>query len=624
MNLSKERIIKPIQKSASVFVFIFLISQYIFGQSFYSVDPNYLKKRTENIDPNSTYSSCFPDTSINSIHNFINRNYLGNIGLSSPSYNALFTSRTIGFKLYEFPLSDYHINKQQVEYYKTKGPFGELTGIAGSKQLQMFRMLFSNSFKNNLNVTLRLNRYSSTGYFLKQQSFANNFYASTNYETKNKRFGFNAFVLINNNAAQENGGIKGDTIAQKDLLVNKTLFSTNLSEATRNNRELTAMYSNWFRLNKDTSKSFSTYLQLKTSFSDNKYRYKEKNIANDKYYLLMYLDTAKTNDSTRLRALTNEIDLSIQSKNKALRLSAGYENEMSFVWQYTDTSFMNHLIHLNLSYVKNFSSSDSLRQTTFINSISANNVVSGALSGNYQLESLHSLNFYRNNKLKERVQLRLLAEDRTPDYIYRRWYSNHFIWENKFNTIQTIQGELSIKIPMLQLSALYKGITNYVYFDQLAYPMQYNGTISNTAVKIDFENVFFRHLGLKLDQTFQSTSSNVISLPKSISLAAIYYRGNLFKNNLQLCIGGQVKYYDQFTPYGYMPATQSFYIQEKYKAGNFTFVDAFLNARIRPVSFFIKVENVLHGMLGNNYSMVPGYYQTDRAIRFGLTWLFFD
>lgn len=624
MNLLKDGITKRIQLRSSFFIFTLLICSFSFGQSNYSVDPNYIKKRTENTGTQTEYANSYPDTNIHSIHNFIKRNYLGNIGLSSPNYHLKFGSPSMGFKLYQFPLSDYHFNKEDIEYYKTKGPFAQVSGFAGSKQLQMLRMLFSNSFKNNLNVTLKLNRYTSTGYYAKQQSFTNNFYLSTNYTTKNNRFGFNSYVLVNNNGFQENGGIAIDTLSQKDLLVTKTLIPTKLSNASRNNREFSAMYSNWFRLNKSADNNIQSYLQLKSSFNTFKYRYRDNGIEADNYYFLFYLDTAATLDSTRLRTYSNELLFTLQSKNKAFNFNIGYENEINQIWQYSDTTFMNHIVHSNISHTKKFLTSDSLNYSNLINSGSVDYIAAGSQSSNYKIESKHALNFYRNNKLKESVQIRLLAEDRMPDYIYRRWYSNHFIWENKFNNTQTVQGELSVKIPMLQLSAIYKGITNYVYFDQLAYPMQQAGTISNTALKLDFENVFFKHIGVKLDQTFQTTSSSLISLPKSISQAALYYKGNLFKKNLQLCIGGQVEYFDGFSPYAYMPATQAFYVQESFKAGNFTFVDVFLNARIRPVTIFFKMENVLHGMLGTNYSMVPGYYQPERAIRFGLTWLFFD
>ncbi|MBK7818211.1 MAG: hypothetical protein IPJ60_12215 [Sphingobacteriaceae bacterium] len=161
--------------------------------------------------------------------------------------------------LFDVPLDDYIIKKEDVEYYRTKGPFAELSGIAGSKQLQLFRLLFSNTFKNKLNVTLRLNRYTSLGFYTKQQTFTNNFYTSNNYTTKNKRFGFTSYILVNNNRFQENGGIINDTLRQQDLLVSKDLIPVKLSGASRDNRELSAQYANWFKLNKDSSRLQSLY-----------------------------------------------------------------------------------------------------------------------------------------------------------------------------------------------------------------------------------------------------------------------------------------------------------------------------------------------------------------------------
>jgi len=64
---------------------------------------------------------------------------------------------------------------------------------AGSKLEKNFRLLFSNTFKNQLNITLRFNRFGVKGFYLKQQTFTNNFYTSTNYTTKNNRFGFYSY-----------------------------------------------------------------------------------------------------------------------------------------------------------------------------------------------------------------------------------------------------------------------------------------------------------------------------------------------------------------------------------------------------------------------------------------------
>lgn len=609
----------------SLFILLYLlIHANGFSQSNYSTDKNYLLKRLEKYGYLAPFRSAYHDTSIYRIHEFIPRNFLGNLGLSSPNYALKFNTSMLGFRLFNEPLEDYKIKDEDIAYYRTKGPFAELSGIAGSKQLQMFRMLFTHSFKKNFNVTMRLNRYSSQGYYLKQQSFTNNFYLSANYQTLNGRFGFNTFVLVNNNKSQENGGIKGDTLSEVNLLVAKNLAPVKLSNASRENKETKYKYSNWFRLNANNDAYLNSYVNFTSTFSTNKYKYKDQGISTDNYYLLYYLDTLKTNDSARIRSFINGADISLQTRKKEVAGMIGYNNEIIQLWQKSDTSFMNHIIKSRLNVNKVFRQKDSANFLEFTNLGTIHYIAAGNQEGNYKLESFHTLNIIKKNNLLGRVTLRLMTEERSPDYLFRRWYSNHFIWENTFNNTNTSQAEVGLKIAMFQITGTYKQIINYIYLDQLAYPMQYSGKINNTALKLNFDHVFFKHLGLSVDQSFQNSSSNLISLPKSISSASLFYTGFFFKKNLQLCIGGQVNYYDQFTPYAYNPALQSFYLQEKYTAGNFAFVDAFLNARIKPVNFFFKMENVLHGMLGTNYSMVPGYYQPERAIRFGLTWTFFD
>jgi hypothetical protein len=625
MYLAGDRIKKSLHflLRSQIIAFLFLSST-ISAQSFYSTDPLYLKKRTEK----KPFQYFYPDTTIEKAHQFIGRNFLGNIGLSNPQYVLKFKSRTLGFKLTDTPLEDYQIKKENIEYFQTKGPFAALSGIAGSKQLQLFRLMFTNTFKSKVNVAIRLNRYTSQGYYLRQQSFTNNFYTSGNYTTKKQRFGFNAYVLVNSNRFQENGGIVGDTLPQnyltrpKELLPVKLGSSTPNDFASRNNSEFSAQYNNWFRLTEDSAK-LNAFIGLRTAYSVLKYRYKDPHSGTNPFYHIFYVDTGSTDDSTRVRKFNNEINLTLRSKGN-FNLELGYENEIAQVWQYSDTSFVNHMINVRMDNLYTIRSSDTSTVMKLNNSISGSYIAAGPFAGNYKAETFHQFTYARNKKTKAFLYLHLLSEERTPDYIFKRWYSNHFNWTNTFNNVQMNEAELSAKISFITLTGIYKGITNYLYFDQLAYPIQHAGTITNTAFRINLDKVFFKHLGIGAAQTWQYTGSNVISLPKSVSLASLFYRGNLFKNALQLAIGGQVEYYDQFNPYNYMPMTQVFYVQEKYKAGNFCFVDAFLNARIKPVTVFFKMENILPSLLGTNYSMVPGYYQPERAFRFGLTWLFFD
>lgn len=604
-------------------LFDFCFFGWISAQSKYSTDPNYIQSRTERDGFLNDYHSSYSDTTIHQQHRFIPRNFLGNLNLSSPNYLLNYQHSSAGFRLYNVPLRDYKIDAEDVSYYQTKGPFAQLTGIAGTQQLQLFRMLFANSFKNNFNISLKLNRYTSQGFYKQQQGSTNNFYVSAHYTTPGKRFGFNTFILVNNNKFQENGGITGDTMSEVNLLANKTLFPTKISRGSRENRELKAKYNNWFRLNKSNTKGFNTYLNAYSQFSQQKYKYKDDFSGNDGYYFLYYLDTLSTLDSTRVFQLNNGAGLSIQNDKKTLTIHAGYENELVTIWQKYDTAFANHLLKLSAVHLLHLKLKDSML-FTLKNTASLSYVAAGNQRSDYTLETRHYFKLVKSSKVTLNAELKLLAENRTADFLLRKWYSNHFIWENKFNSIQTLAADVNAGNKFIRVGATAKSIQNYIYLNQLGYPIQTDGNIINSSFRIQANYVFFKHIGVSLQQHLQSSSSKLISLPNSISLASLYYTGNLFKNNLNLSIGGELEYYTRFTPYAYMPATQQFLVQEKFYAGEFPFLDVFLNARIKPVNIFLKMENVLHGLLGTQYSMVPGYYQPDRAFRFGLTWTFYD
>lgn len=594
------------------------------AQSRYITDADYIQARQEKSGSLAPFESVFNDTSVHLNHRFIPRNYLGNLNLSSPDYLLQFRTAQPGFRLYDVPLRDYIISEDDVTYFKTKGPYARLTGIAGSQQLQLFQMVFANSFKNNFNISLKLNRYTSQGFYKQQQGSTNNFYVSAHYHTPNNRFGFNSYVLVNNNKFQENGGISGDTIAGENLLAAKNIFPVKINKAARENRELKANYNNWFKLNKSNDKPVNIYLNAYSRFTMQKFRYKDDNSGTDNFYLLYYLDTLSTNDSTRLFQLHNGGNVSVQNKQKTIAFSGGYENEINSLWQKYDTTFTNHLLKTNLLVNHTFQLKDSSLQLQFRNNLSFKYILSGNQAGDYLIESHHRLNLLKEKKTKLFAELRLMNENRTPDYLFRKWYSNHFIWENKFNTTQILMGDVTVGNKLFQLGGAVRLINNYIYLDQNAYPMQLNEQVGNAAFKVQASHVFFKHLGLNLKYTFQSAGTPYISMPDHMGQASLFYTGNLFRNNLNLSIGGDIEYFSEFTPYGYMPATQQFYVQEKFRAGGFPFVDFFINGRIKPVNFFLKIENILHGIAGTNYSLVPGYFQPDRAFRFGLTWTFFD
>lgn len=561
------------------------------------------------------------DSSINNFQNYLPRNTNGNYGLPSAPLYFEYKVRALGFNLYQAPYQNDMISSDDVKYFQSKGPYANLTGIAGSKQEQNFRMIFTNSFKNKLNLTVAFNRYGGLGFLNRQQTFTNNFYTSSNYANKSNRVGYYAYFLFNKVKHLENGGIKDDSLFIEDVTINKNLLPVNLSNAKRELRYSTINFNPWFRINReDSSALLSHYMDYEVNYSGNFTKYSDDDVENDDYYSLYYFNDSLTKDSTHWRTISNAINYTLKINPLDAKLRIGFKNEYNRVHQYFDSTLMNNMVNAGFY----------LHERYYDGFVKVDYIVNGANQNDYSLEIN---NRYQRNILyhlfKSSIVVNLNAqiEKRHPDYMQNLWYSNHFQWSNNFSPVDKFQGHLSLgsEDSRFQVGAITQSIKNYIYFDEFARPQQTSLTVQNLALYIKKDFLFFKHLGLNLGYNYQSSSyQTIVGTPNQIANGALYYQGNLFKKALQLQIGFSAQYFSEFNGLAYMPATNIYYVQTQKMVGNYPFVDFFLNARIKPVRFFIKIDHVSQGFLGNNYYLTPGYLQNDRAFKFGLNWVFFD
>ncbi|MEI8137586.1 MAG: putative porin, partial [Bacteroidota bacterium] len=519
-----------------------------YSQTFYSTDSKYLRTKSEKNNLLSNYKYGYPDTSVNNIHNYFPRNFLGNIGLPTPTYSLTYGTNNLGFNFYTPPYQNDIYTENQVEYFRSKGPYANLIGIAGSKKFQAFKMLFTQTYKDRINITLKFSRYTSQGYYLKQQSYTNNFYISSNSTSKNNRLGYYFYLIVNGNKNKENGGLKIDSLTDATLLKNKEILAVRLTGANRENKEIKAMFNPYVRLNKkqDSTTRLNQFIQLKSMVSSNTYKYKSDNDNIDKYYTITYLDTTKTRDSSRVIKIINEINYSAITTNSNFAVSFGYKNELNQVWQKADSLFYNHIANAEMVYRKSIKPTDSLKTNgkeieTYFN---FQYILNGANAGNYKAETRTILSY---NKANGRLlYFNLLAENRSADYIYNYWISNHFSWfNNRLEPQQQLQAVLGFNLnKVISSSVFIQNINNYLFFDNVALPQQYSKTITNLGLRLNFTKVFLKHIGVTLNYVFQNTSNaTYVRLPQNQGTAKLFYTGILFKNNLHLQIGGQLQAY---------------------------------------------------------------------------------
>ena len=609
--------------SLSLILFICVFLE-VKSQVFYPVDSSYISVVTHEQKLNfRSFKYQKIDTSINRIQNYSPYNTNGSYGLPSSPLTFSYETKKLGFNFYQAPYQNDVFNQHHILYYQTKGPFASLTGIAGSKQEQNFDFLFSNTLKNKLNITLGFKRYGSLGFYKRQQTFTNNFYTTSHYKSKSNRVGYYAFFLFNKNKHLENGGLTSDTVFKENININKQLLALNLSAAKRELRQTTVNFNPWFRLNKkeDSSTVFSHYINYEIEYRGNYSKYLDDGISTDNYYNVFYFDTLKTNDSSHWRNFSNAVNYVLDIKPIHSKLQVGFRNEFNQTYQ-----------HGFDSVIKN----NSLQAGFYINDksyngfIKASYIVNGGNATDYQIEINNEIIkklVIRDKSFSYKLLINFSREQRHPDYIYNRWISNHYQWKNNFVPIEKIQSTIGVSSldNRFGFGVISQNIKNQIYLNELVSPEQTSAKIQNMTAFIYKDFLIAKHLGINVKYNYQSSSYQAItSLPTHIFNSALFYQGALFKNALQLQVGFNATYFSEFNGMAYSPALNMYYVQTQKTVGNYPYVDFFINARIKPVRFFIKIDHVNQGFFGSNYSLTPNYIQNDRAFKFGLNWLFFD
>jgi hypothetical protein len=599
-------------------LFLFL-SLSVVSQVKYPTDSsfiNILSNSSKNNLQSFGYSKI--DTVITNFQNYYPRNTNGHLGLPSAPLYIEYQAKQLGFNMLTAPYQNDMISSDDVKFFQTKGPYASLTGIAGSKQEQLFKMLFTNSFKNKLNLTLAFNRYSGIGFYTKQQSFTNNFYTSSNYTSKSGRVGYYAYFLFNKMKHQENGGLSNDSLFIENVTVNKSLLPVALNNAKREYRNTQVDINPWVRINKteDSSTVFSHFLDYQFNYSGSFTKYTDANIASEGFYNVFYLDTTSTKDSSHWRGISNSLNYTLKINSINAKLKLGYKNELNQVYQYLDSTFLNSSANAGFFISKN----------KYSGFVKANFIFSGPNANDYSAEISNQYN-QSIAKIPFVFKLNAHIEKRHPDFIFNTWLSNHYAWNNNFSPTDKFQSMFSVSTIDNRFDAglVYQSMSNLIYFNELSVPEQTSVSIQNISAFMHKDVLLFKHLGIGARYQFQNSSYKaIVSVPDHIINGALYYQGNLFKKALQIQIGFNAQYFSEFYGYAYMPAINQYYVQTSKTVGGYPFVDFFLNARIKPVRIFVKIDHLNQGFTGNNYSLSPGYLQNDRAFKFGINWLFFD
>ncbi|MFL5729623.1 MAG: putative porin [Cytophagaceae bacterium] len=583
------------------------------------------------------------DTSIDNVHNYTrifqgHEPYqdLGNLGTpASPIFYR--PPSQIGKTLGYNGFNPYAYNPQRIRYFDTKSPYSCLSYIQGSRGQQILEGDFYRNVTPRWNVGFSVKTLVSKKVIgaLSSSSSADNrlasifnFVLASRYFSKNERYQVLGNLTFFDGKNKESGGIRPDSLDQDPY----KLFTYNQANAY--------LYSA-----RTLEKRFNLHL------------YQELGITNNKVLQLFHIGDIRSvahrftdvrsggflNDTLYYPGTKTEmlIKYNLVSTDDKIVYNL-FENKAGIKGRAGQLSYIAYLRRKDFSYLDTVQvvSGNSLKKTF------SENFVGGGLR--YQISDSSFVNVTseylylgKNDKdafsgsdffLKADYYSRYLfggfySINSSPTLLQRRYEGNNISWNNEdFKPILSNNTEVGARLPLknllLQASAEYSLLKNYVYYNELAKPAQDSSLINIVSIKA----LMKLRLGkFHLEEHFRFTdvSSAVIKVPRYYSQTRLYYQNMLFKKAVFMQIGFDFFWKSAYMANYYMPVTQQYFLNNDFVVKPYLLGDFFVNAQVKSATVFIKVAHFNQLPL-KGYYITPYYSGMPRTVELGIRWMFFD
>lgn len=580
--------------------------------------------------------------------NSVTATYLGNYGLPALDNNFFNRKSNIDYFFLQ-SRSAYLLTPAQIIYYNTRTPYTRLDFSQSENRVKFnetrFNVFHSQNINPFWNATLRINLGKSAGQYNNQES-RNNFitlYSSYNTEKLDIYGGFVSDLIANN----ENGGIKFDTLIFDGLETN--LINVNLKDSKTKFNSTYFYITGEYRFGKTTElkpdslgdpienqkavalKTFRPVFGIlfSSEYQRHKHEFFENEDAENNFFEFSYYDDEAYNkDSVRYNKISNIVQLrQYENPNRKVSFSSraflGQESEhISMPGVVADFTYRQNKNFTNI-YAGGgiFREKGKFWTWNFDGKI----YLLGRRAGQTELNGIISKPFRFLNDSTTALVISGSINNKVADVFQQEFYSNHFQWKNDFKMEQTmeVKGSIVSKARKLKLSANYALVNNFFYNNEQGIPSQTGKELLILSAFAD-KDFNYRNLHFRTRVLWQKASSDeFIHLPEFSAFISAYFRFVISKV-MHTQIGVDSRYNTKYYADRYSPATGLFYLQNEKKYGNFPYIDAYANLRLKRTTVFFKMINIGTRFLNGEYITSPNYPMPRSTFRFGVSWVFYD
>lgn len=521
-------------------------------------------------------------------------------------------------------------------FYTSERPYTKIQFILGQKEELNVGVTHAHPFGKNCNVAFGFERIRSAGFYQRQNTNNTSVNLSGWYRAPGRRYALLADVYWTAANAVENGGIEDDNDFEFATQLDRQIVPVNLSSAETAQRQRGAWVKQYWAIGPiaDTISGINDTVEYRTkiypswaivhtiSISDEKYIYTDRDPQSG-FYANVLRDTSLTHDSTYTWKVENGLWLErfkdYAGKKRVLSGKVGVRHESGEIFNDSTiyNAFSNFLIDGSLA----IGTKEGWKAF----------VPGGDLRGWYALNGYNKGDYYWSAFIGKSGKYGVSATQKRqhPDFIYSRFYGNHFTWTNDFfSSTQTDMLATALKFfgksNLIGVTAGFHNFNRPVYFGENYLPEQLAGSVNAISGRA-YISLGSKSFKTKTDFSWNKLpSGSPIRLPEFIVRESVYGNFQLFKKALQLQVGIDATWFSAFYGDAYNPNIAQFYLQNTKEIGNYIFADAWVSIKIKPVRIFVKADHVNAGMLGRKYYLIPHYPQNDFALKFGLSWVFND
>jgi hypothetical protein len=215
--------------------------------------------------------------------------------------------------------------------------------------------------------------------------------------------------------------------------------------------------------------------------------------------------------------------------------------------------------------------------------------------------------------------------NRVPDFFQQMYFSNRIKWENNFSNEQVMNVSFTFSSPAhhLETGARYSLFNNYIYNDTAGIPTQTKTQLLILSAFISKE-FNWRHFTVLTEALWQKASApQYVHLP-GISARLVINYNTVVSKVLLVNLGVDTRYNSAYYADAYDPATGLFHLQQVKKLGNYPYMDAFADFKLKRTRFFFQYMNLGSLFLAKDYFTALHYPMNQATFRLGVAWSFYD